>query len=309
MSGIVESGTPSKGMGEIIPEVAKLGAGADRASVILSRTTTRYYPNGAQTIKSNANRTLQFRIAASSMLDPMTSYLTFRALAYDPRTRLEDYAHSFIQKAVLKCGGVEIENIDRVDLAHRMLAYATSPKQYYEHTAAACQGAWKYAPKAGCALYATDAAGATQGLARAGQASIGSATHPDSYPLFAEDNPLWNQGDVVCDDFTNDAAIRGSTRTLGESSIGQGTHFQIPLSEIFSFFKTSKYIPLFCLGALDIELTMNDYSNCCFEGHCYAFNGAADANYPLTRLDVRPIAPAATGPRLNGNAVPNDRRV
>jgi hypothetical protein len=128
MSGIVESGTPSRGMGEIIPEVAKLGAGADRASVILSRTTTRYYPNGAQTIKSNANRTLQFRIAASSMLDPMTSYLTFRALAHDPRTRLEDYAHSFIQKAVLKCGGVEIENIDRVDLAHRMLAYATSPQ-------------------------------------------------------------------------------------------------------------------------------------------------------------------------------------
>ena len=34
MSGIVESGTPQKGMGEIIPEVAKLGAGADRASVI-----------------------------------------------------------------------------------------------------------------------------------------------------------------------------------------------------------------------------------------------------------------------------------
>jgi hypothetical protein len=294
MSGIVESGTPSKGMGEIIPEVAKLGAGADRASVILSRTTTRYYPNGAQTIKSNANRTLQFRIAASSMLDPMTSYLTFRALAHDPRTRLEDYAHSFIQKAVLKCGGVEIENIDRVDLAHRMLAYATSPKQYYEHTAAACQGAWKYAPKAGAALYATNAAGApVNSLKAANNASVGSALHPDSYPYFAEENPLWNQGAAVDD------------RTLGTSTIGLGTHFQIPLSEIFGFFKTSKYIPLFCLGALDIELTMNDYANCCFEGHVYKFANAGAANYPFNALDVRQV----DGTALDTNAVDAAKRV
>lgn len=292
MSGIVESGTPSKGMGEIIPEVAKLGAGADRASVILSRTTTRYYPNGAQTIKSNANRTVQFRIAASSMLDPMTTYLTFRALAHDPRTRLEDYAHSFIQKAVLKCGGVEIENIDRVDLAHRMLAYATSPKQYYEHTAAACQGAWKYAPKAGAALYGTNAANAPVVSGKgADLASVGSAIHPDSYPYFAEDNPLWNQGD----------AVTGGGRSLGTSTIGQGTHYQIPLSEVFGFFKSSKYIPLFCLGALDIELTMNDYSNCCFEGHCYAFG----ANIPFNALDVRQV----DGTALDGNAVAAAKRV
>lgn len=294
MSGIVESGTPQKGMGEIIPEVAKLGAGADRASVILSRTTTRYYPNGAQTIKSNANRTIQFRIAASSMLDPMTSYITFRALAHDPRTRLEDYAHSFIQKAVLKCGGVEIENIDRVDLAHRMLAYATSPKQYYEHTAAACQGAWKYAPKAGAALYGTNAANApVVSRKAANQAPVGSTLHPDSYPYFAEDNPLWNQGAAVDD------------RTLGTSVIGQGTHFQIPLSEVFGFFKTSKYIPLFCLGALDIELTMNDYANCCFEGHVYKFANAGAANYPYNALDVR----AVDGTALDGNAVAAAKRV
>jgi hypothetical protein len=294
MSGIVESGTPSRGMGEIIPEVAKLGAGADRASVILSRTTTRYYPNGAQTIKSNANRTLQFRIAASSMLDPMTSYLTFRALAHDPRTRLEDYAHSFIQKAVLKCGGVEIENIDRVDLAHRMLAYATSPKQYYEHTATACQGAWKYASKPGAALYATNAAGApVNSLKAANNASVGSALHPDSYPYFAEDNPLWNQGAAVDD------------RTLGTSVIGQGTHFTLPLSEIFGFFKTSKYIPLFCLGALDIELTMNDYANCCFEGHVYKFANAGAANFPFNALDVRNV----DGVALDANAVPAAKRV
>ena len=294
MSGIVESGTPSKGMGEIIPEVAKLGAGADRASVILSRTTTRYYPNGAQTIKSNANRTIQFRIAASSMLDPMTSYITFRALAHDPRTRVEDYAHSFIQKAVLKCGGVEIENIDRVDLAHRMLAYATSPKQYYEHTAAACQGAWKYAPKAGAALYGTNAANApVVSQKAANQAPVGSTLHPDSYPYFAEDNPLWNQGAAVDD------------RTLGTSVIGQGTHFQIPLSEVFGFFKTSKYIPLFCLGALDIELTMNDYANCCFEGHVYKFANAGAANYPYNALDVR----AVDGTALDGNAVAAAKRV
>jgi len=300
MSGIVESGTPQKGMGEIIPEVAKLGAGADRASVILSRTTTRYYPNGAQTIKSNANRTLQFRIAASSMLDPMTSYITFRALAHDPRTRLEDYAHSFIQKAVLKCGGVEIENIDRVDLAHRMLAYATSPKQYYEHTAAACQGAWKYAPKAGAALYGTAVAdspvvaGKRTGGVALNQASIGSALHPDSYPYFAEENPLWNQGDA-----------RDTIGTLGTSTIGQGTHFQIPLSEIFGFFKTSKYIPLFCLGALDIELTMNDYANCCFEGHVYKFDNGNPNNFPHNALDVRPV----DGTALNGNAVEAAKRV
>jgi hypothetical protein len=294
MSGIVESGTPQKGMGEIIPEVAKLGAGADRASVILSRTTTRYYPNGAQTIKSNANRTLQFRIAASSMLDPMTSYLTFRALAHDPRTRLEDYAHSFIQKAVLKCGGVEIENIDRVDLAHRMLAYATSPKQYYEHTAAACQGAFKYAPKSGAALYAgAGGAGATSSLKAANQASVGSAVHPDSYPYFAEENPLWNQGDAV------------DNGTLGASTIGVGTHFQLPLSEIFGFFKTSKYIPLFCLGALDIELTMNDYANCCFEGKVYKFANADDANFPTNLVDVR----AVDGTALDGNAVNAAKRV
>ncbi len=294
MSGIVESGTPSKSMGEIIPEVAKLGAGADRASVILSRTTTRYYPNGAQTIKSNANRTIQFRIAASSMLDPMTSYITFRALAHDPRTRLEDYAHSFIQKAVLKCGGVEIENIDRVDLAHRMLAYATSPKQYYEHTAAACQGAWKYAPKAGAALYGTNAANApVVSQKAANQAPVGSTLHPDSYPYFGEDNPLWNQGSAVDD------------RTLGTSVIGQGTHFQIPLSEVFGFFKTSKYIPLFCLGALDIELTMNDYANCCFEGHVYKFANAGAANYPYNALDVR----AVDGTALDGNAVAAAKRV
>ena len=293
MSGIVESGTPQKGMGEIIPEVAKLGAGADRASVILSRTTTRYYPNGAQTIKSNANRTLQFRIAASSMLDPMTSYLTFRALAHDPRTRLEDYAHSFIQKAVLKCGGVEIENIDRVDLAHRMLAYATSPKQYYEHTAASCQGAWKYAPKPGAALYGQAAVEApVQSNKLANNASVGAAIHPDSYPYFAEDNPLWNQGD----------AVTGGGRSLGASATGLGTHFQIPMSEIFGFFKTSKYIPLFCLGALDIELTMNDYANCCFEGHCYAFG----ANTPSNALDTRT---PTDGAALDGNAVPAPKRV
>lgn len=257
---LVESGQVKKGIGEIIPEALK-GATADRASVIMGRTTTKYYPNGAQTLRSDQNRTIQFRLASSEMLDPMTAYLNLRVLAHNPKTRMEDYVHSIIQKAVLKVGGVEAENIDRVDLCHKLMAYATSPKQYYEHTAAVAQGAWKYAPRVGQRLRIDNGTAAVTALVPDVDAS-GSLYHDNSYPYFPETNPLWNQGHTSAIDAAGGVNVGNS---LG-GTIGAGTHFAIPLSEIFGFFKTSKYIPLFVLGALDIELTFNSYAACMFEG-------------------------------------------
>lgn len=257
---LVESGQVKKGIGEIIPEALK-GATADRASVIMSRTTTKYYPNGAQTIRSDQNRTLQFRLASSEMLDPMTAYLNLRVLAHNPKTRMEDYVHSIIQKAVLKIGGVEAENVDRVDLCHKMMAYASSPQQYYAHTAAVMQGAWKYTPRIGQRLNVDNGAGAVNSGEPAVDAG-GSLYHSSSYAYFPETNPLWNQGHAQAGAADADEL----SNSLGDRTIGYGTHFAIPLSEIFGFFKTSKYIPLFVLGAIDIEITFNSYSACMFEG-------------------------------------------
>lgn len=272
---LVESGQVKKGIGEIIPEALK-GATADRASVIMARTTTKYYPNGAQTIRSDQNRTLQFRLASSEMLDPMTAYLNLRVLAHHPKTHMEDYVHSIIQKAVLKIGGVECENVDRVDLCHKLMAYASSPQQYYQHTAAVMQGAWKFAPRHGMQVTVDDNAnGPLQANSDRVTNAAGGLYHDNSYGHFPETNPLWNQGHTSEADYN----ANNTTTSLGDRSVGYGTHFAIPLSEIFGFFKTTKYVPTFVLGAIDIEITFNPYSACMFEGKLsrVTANGAIQA--------------------------------
>lgn len=309
---VVESGVGRRGISEIIPEAMK-GDEPSKASVIMARTTTKYYPNGAQTMRSDQNRTIQFRLASSELLDPMTTYLNLRVLAHHPKTRLEDYVHSVIQKAVLKAGGVEIESIDQVGLTHKMLAYASSPQQYVQHTAALCQGAWRFAPKVGQRMTVDHADGnvtvAPAIVNTIPIAASGSLYSENSYGHFPETNPLWNQGNTSNYDH---GAGEVSRNRLGDRGIGYGTHYCIPLSEIFGFFKTSRYIPLFALGALDIELQFSPYNECMIEGPLARIHsGLAATNFHGVDVDIDSVGAGmnAAARGAGGEAVANQYRV
>jgi len=282
MSGLVNTSS-STGLSEIIPESLKI-AGADRASVVLARSTATYYPTGSQTIRSDQNRTTTIRLASSEFIDPATAYLNFRALVHNPKTRHDDFINSLIDRVVVRVGGVEVENITDYGSMYRLLAMPSMPHQHYQHTASLQQGAWRYVQREGQRLTVSSArvlqdgttatylddlgvvcvaytAGGTSGMEP--NIYLGSAiTNGWGYSFTY--NALWGQGNSSA---TDSAAVGDAKFSHGGSTIGRGSHFQIPLSELSGLMSTNKYLCLPLLGSVDLEITWAPYNKCMVESH------------------------------------------
>ena len=261
---------------EVLPGALQY-SGASMSSTVQNRQTSKFFPVGTDTYTPNGNKNIQFRLSSNNYIDPTTTMLNFHVQTTHEGTVISDLVTSIFQKVQLKIGGILVESHDQFGEAFRHLFYSSCSEDYYRHYAHAQLGAYLHKPSQARSVKVYTPANPENaaddvylcGLAgpdiTSGQNTAGLLMRNNGIPIWYEDTGL----------------------SLNQHNLGYNV--SIPLSFLFGVFRTGKYLPLRNFGEIMVEITLNDYQNCCYQFNRINNNDgilrAGDTNGLLATLD------------------------
>jgi hypothetical protein len=238
---------------ELIPTAVSADNSVVAVSTITRRSRQRLIPISGNSynvsLNSGAGQMISFNLASSSQfVDPASAYIGFTCtVSTSGSSVLENGALSIFNRAMLKVAGVLAEDIVGANYKVDVDLITECPRDLYDSNVSALAGHWKYDNING----------------------VGAITATSGYGIGSFSDVKTNLLDGVIP--TINSAEGTGVRT-----------YYIPLSHFFGLFSQERYIPLFCTGALEVDLQLNTVGNAMFDG-----TTAADAlGYSLTNVNL-----------------------
>lgn len=223
---------------ERIPESSKLaGNDVPIQSVVVNRKQVKQPPSNGSSF--SPNQVVNFVISSGQdFMIPSTACLHYKIDNTDtsgtPDSCIDDLGTAVWNRSSLSLSGVQLEQTLDVNKAINTLVYAHMNSAHYEREATINAKAWKWAK----GLYSADAGTA--------QSASGSYTPAEATQALQASNS--ERLDAV------GVARRQARRSAEETAVGATIEVNIPLSYIFSLFRSNKLFPLSFVSDLRIEL-------------------------------------------------------
>lgn len=248
-------------------------------SSIIARTTTRFYTNGSSSFNRKYNKTMNFRLSSTDYVDLSTATLNFK-LQTNARYQIPEtcFPLAMIDSAVLKINQQEVEKISDASACLRQLWWLQNDSNVITGPIGTAAGDYKFKTKNGLYLKnnSTGVTDATNSIlpvqplqdstyknfgtnSTLGPGAINFPVSGNSLDLLTcggsltiPEGCLWSRQTISSAD--DNRLISGQD--------GSGRDYSIRVSDIFSFFKSSSYLPLRNVGSLEISLELSSYEKC-----------------------------------------------
>jgi hypothetical protein len=248
-------------------------------SSIIARTTTRFYTHGSSSFNRKYNKTMNFRLSSTDYVDLSTATLNFKlktnASYQVPETC---FPLAMIDSAVLKINQQDVEKIDEASACLRQLYWLSNDSNVITGPIGTAMGDYKFKTKNGTFLKnnssgitdATNDIKPIQPLQDSTYKNFGtnSTFGPGASQFAVGGNSLdllTCGGSLTLPEacfWSRQSASIVDDNRLVSGQDGSGRDYSVRVSDIFSFFKSSSYLPLRNVGSLEISITLTAYERC-----------------------------------------------
>lgn len=246
---------------------------------IIARTTTRFYTHGSSSFNRKYNKTMNFRLSSTDYVDLSTATLNFKlktnATYQVPETC---FPLAMIDSAVLKINQQDVEKLDEASAYLRQLYWLSNDSNVVTGPIGTAMGDYKFKTKNGTYLKnnstgvtdATNDIKPIQPLQDSTYKNFGtnSTFGPGATQFAVSGNSLdllTCGGSLTLPEacfWSRQSATIVDDNRLVSGQDGSGRDYSVRVSDIFSFFKSSSYLPLRNIGSLEISITLTSYDRC-----------------------------------------------